>query len=249
MKALILAAGYATRLYPLTKNKAKPLLPINGKPIINYILERLETVKEIDKVFVVTNDKFYIDFLDWKSLAYFRKEIEVINDGTLEDQEKLGAIGDIDFVINSRQIKDDLLIIAGDNLFNFNIVDFVQKSYNMKPSVSMGVYDLKDKRLAGLYGIVKLNGQNRIVDFEEKPRLPKSSLAAAGIYLIPESAIELVASYLKEGNSPDQPGHFISWLYKVNKVYGFQLAGDWFDIGSLECYKKADELYKEKKSD
>jgi glucose-1-phosphate thymidylyltransferase len=245
MKGIILAAGYATRLYPLTKDKSKPLLPIKDKPIIEYILDKLANIKDLDTVYVVTNDKFYNDYLQWSQKNPFAKEIVIVNDKTLEDETKLGAIGDIDYVIKSQNINDDILIIAGDNLFNFNIESFLEKGYNVKPSASMGVYDIEDIKTASLYGIVAVNDTGLVVEFQEKPAEPKSTLAAVGIYFLPVDIARLIPDYLAEGNSPDQPGHFMTWLSKKGKLYGFPLTGDWYDIGSLESYEKANESYKE----
>lgn len=245
MKGIILAAGYATRLYPLTKDKSKPLLPVKGKPIIDYILRKIEGLADLDKVYVVTNDKFYNDYLEWSRKSPFSKELVIINDNTLEDEAKLGAIGDIDYVLKSQGIEDDILIIAGDNLFNFNIASFVEKGYNVKPFASMGIYDIKDIKAAHLYGIVALDERGLIVEFQEKPAEPKSTLAAVGVYLLPNDIARLIPDYLSEGNSPDQPGHFMSWLSKQGKLYGFELTGDWYDIGSIESYNKANESYEE----
>jgi glucose-1-phosphate thymidylyltransferase len=247
MKALILAAGYATRLYPLTKNRAKPLLPIKGTPIINYIIKRLEPIEDIDKIYVVTNQKFYNDFCQWKDNYKFEKDIEIVNDETIEDETKLGAIGDIDFVIQKKEINEDLIIVAGDNLFDFNMVDFTNKAKSKKPAVSLGIYDVKEEKLARLYGIVGLDEGNKLIDFQEKPQEPRSTLAAGGIYFIPRNILSLVSRYLEEGKTPDEPGYFIRWLYKNNEVYGISLTGKWFDIGSVESYHRANGAWKEDK--
>ena len=244
MKVLILAAGYATRLYPLTKDKAKPLLPIKGRPIINFIIKGIEPLDEVDKIYVVTNQKFYDIFCQWRDDYRFDKEIEIINDETLQDETKLGAIGDIDYVIKKRDIKDDLLIVAGDNLFNFNLTEFRDKAKKVAPAVSLGIYDVKEKELAKLYGVVSLNDNNQILELQEKPKMPKSSLIAVGVYLIPKEKLGLIHNYLGEGNTPDEPGYFIRWLCQKDRVYGIPLVGEWFDIGSLESYHKANEVWK-----
>lgn len=245
MKALILAAGYATRLYPLTRNKAKPLLPVKGSPIVNYIVKKIETIDEVDRIYLVTNNKFYNDFVEWSEIYKFKKKIEIINDQTLGDETKLGAIGDIKFVVDNKIIKEDFLIVAGDNLFSFNLHNFIEKVYGLEEAVCLGLHDVKEKEMAQLYGIVSINKENQIVDFQEKPSSPKSTLAAVGIYFIPKGKVNLISKYLEEGNTSDQPGYFINWLCKRDKVYGFLLPGDWFDIGNIESYERANGTWKE----
>jgi len=244
MKVLILAAGYATRLYPLTKDKAKPLLPVKGTPIINFIIRKIESLDEVDKIYVVTNQKFYDFFCQWRNNYRFNKEIKIINDKTLKDETKLGAIGDIDYVVKNEDINDDLLIVAGDNLFDFNLTEFKDKAKKVAPAVSIGIYDVKEKKLAKLYGVVSLSDNNQILELQEKPEIPKSSLIAVGIYLIPKEKLDLIHNYLDEGNTPDEPGYFIRWLCQKDRVYGIPLTGKWFDIGSIESYHRANAIWR-----
>ncbi len=245
MKALIMAAGYATRLYPLTRDRAKPLLPVGGKPIIDYIVEALEAVQEIDRIYVVTNSKFAAMFRDWASEREGGKPIEVVDDGTVSDDDKLGAIGDIRFVIKQKQIDDDLLIVAGDNLFEFDLTEIVK--FFKEKGTTVAAYDVGDREAAKRYGNVAVDKDQRVVDFQEKPKDPPSTLAAIGMYVFPKDRVGMFQIYAEEGNNQDAPGYYVGWLYKREPVYAFVFSGVWYDIGDLGMYKKADELYGSKR--
>jgi len=242
MKALILAAGYATRLYPLTKDRPKPLLPVAGRPIIDYIMDKLEKVEEIDTIFVVTNQRFSSQFRSWALNYKGDKELIVMDDGTTDDDNKLGAIGDMWFVIDALKVDDDFLVVAGDNLFPFEFTDFVT-FFKEKQTTVVALYDVGDRELIKRYSSVVVNEEGRIIDFEEKPQEPKTTLAAVCLYLFPKDQLHLVGEYVKEGNNPDAPGYYIGWLHKKVPVYGFVFDEVWFDIGGLDMYKKADEYY------
>lgn len=241
MKALILCAGYATRLYPLTQNQPKHLLPIGGKPMLNHLVERICEVKEIDEIYLVTNNKFYNHFKEWIPTLGIDKKIEVFNDGTLNEDTRLGAIGDMKFVIDNAKINDDLMVVAGDNLFNLNLIEFVD--YFKQKGIVIGVYDVKDKELMKKYGEVQLDQNDKVISFREKPQDPKTTFAAICLYLFPKSKLNLIEQYLKEGNNPDQPGRYIQWLYQHENVYGYVFDEQWYDIGDLNQYKEADKLF------
>lgn len=243
MKAVILAAGYATRLYPLTLNQPKHLLQIAGKHILDYSMKQIEKVASIDYIYLVTNDKFHQNFLNWKSNLIFSKPIKIINDNTIENQSKLGAIGDLSFVIGHENINDDLLVIAGDNIFEFELTDLIA-NFEKKQKSTLAVYDVQDLNLAKLYGIVEINNNNLITNFVEKPSQPVSTLASTGIYLFPKNSLKLIKQYLSEGNSPDKPGDYIAWLYKKEDVLAYSFSGRWFDIGDHTQLKKADAYFK-----
>ncbi len=184
MKAIILAAGYGTRLYPLTLNKPKPLLEVAGKPIIEHIINKIEEVEEIDKVFIVTNAKFYKNFKEWCERFKSEKKIKIINDKTKSNEDRLGSLGDINFVIEKEKIKEDALIIAGDNFFHFSLKEFLE-SLRRPDKSAVVLYDVKDRELAKQYGIVGVNEENRMMEFQEKPAEPKSTLASTGVYFYP----------------------------------------------------------------
>lgn len=248
MKALILAAGYATRLYPLTENKAKPLLPIAGKPIINYIVESLEGIPGLDRIYVVTNAKFAASFEEWARGRQRGKPIRVVNDGTKSDADKLGAIGDIHFVLEREKINDDLLIVAGDNLYETELKEFVAFFESKGRFPSIAYYDIRDLSAAKRFGIIEVNGSQQVIRFEEKPAAPRGTLAAAGLYLFSASKLQLIRDYVADKQNKDAPGFYVSWLVKKDKVYAFPLKGKWYDIGDLGSYERANqEVSSEKK--
>ncbi len=234
MKAIILAAGYATRLYPLTENKAKPLLEVQGKPIIDYIIEKIEHCVEIDEIYIVTNEKFYIPFCEWLKTKKFKRRIHIINDKTTENGARLGAIGDIDYVISTQHVFDDFLVIAGDNLFSFELTEFIQ-FYKKYETTVLALYDTKDKKkIAGRLGCVEIE-KNRVVKFEEKPEQPKTTLAATACYLFPQEDLHFIREALEEKHF-DRPGDLVKFIAEKKPVYGFQFSGYWFDVGTHEEY-------------
>lgn len=244
MKVLILAAGYATRLYPLSLNKPKPLLPVAGKPVINYILDIIEPLKEVDEIFIVTNQKFYNDFEEWKAGVISLKKLIIVNDGTLSNEDRLGATGDMGFIIKEKGIKVDLLILAGDNIFNHNLDDFLRFSISKRPSVSIGLFDVKDIELSKKYGIVRLNKKNRIIEFKEKPEKPFSTIAAKCLYFFPKERLGVVRKFLDSNVSKDAPGYFIEWLCKKETVFGYVFKDEkWFDIGDKRSYNEANRAF------
>jgi glucose-1-phosphate thymidylyltransferase len=245
LKAIVLVAGYGTRLYPLTLNKAKALLEVGARTILDRIFEKIELVKNCDKICIVTNDKFYGDFKTWAEASAYKKEIEVFNDETLTDETRLGALGDIEFAINKGSIEDDCLIIFGDNLFEFDLPEFFS-FVNSKndPDAAIALFDVKDLELAKKYGIAAVNNSGKITSMEEKPASPKSTLASTGVYYFPKKGIELLKKYIKLGLPKDPPGKFISWLVENHNVYGFIFKDGWYDIGDKKSLKEADEMYK-----
>lgn len=240
MKALILAAGYAVRLYPLTKKYPKPLLKVNKKPIIDYIVGKLEDIEEIDEIIVVTNSKFTSLFKKWIKKSGFKKRISLVDDLTKSPEDRRGAIGDIDFAVNKKRIKDDLLVIGGDNLFDESLDEFLSFAKTGDARNLVGVFDIKAKRRATKYGVVRLSRTNKIVEFKEKPKDPKSTLVAMCLYYFPKDKLRLIKQYLKsKAGKFDATGFYIEWLRKVDAVYGFIFSGKWFDIGDKKFYNQA----------
>jgi len=245
MKALILAAGYGVRLYPLTKEHAKSLLLVRNVPIINYIVSKLEILDEIDKIFVITNSKFFPQFMKWKKEIKCKKDINVVDDLTKNHKNRLGAIGDIRFAIEKENIDDDLLVIGGDNLFDDDLAPFLSFAKANKGKPVMGVFNLKDREQAKKYGMLKLDKNNIVIDFQEKPQNPDSALVAMCLYLFPKDKLGLIKEYLN-GNTEqyDATGYYINWLRKRETVYGFVFSGRWYDIGDYGFYKEAKEKFK-----
>jgi glucose-1-phosphate thymidylyltransferase len=247
MQAVVLAGGFAKRLWPLTRDMPKPLLSIAGKPIIEHILEKLGDVEEIDKIYISVNEKFEPHFKEWLLGADFPKQLEIVTEPTKREEEKLGAVGALGFLIREKGISDDLLVIAGDNLFDFDMRKFIEGHESGFPKVA--VYDMEEpEKIKKKYGVVVLDEKSVIKEFQEKPENPPSTLVSTGCYFFPRSAVEMIYEYLKGKNNADAPGFFISWLSKQVAVQGFVFDGDsrWFDIGSIESYKEADKIYNEK---
>lgn len=234
MKALILAAGYATRLRPLTDEIAKPLLTIGGRPMVDHILERIREAGPLE-IHVVTNSKFAGPFSEWAPA-----DVTVHDDGTTSEHDRLGAIGDLRFVVDRAGIDDDWLVVAGDNLFDYSLADYVRWWRSKGVASAVALYEHPDRELLKQYGVVELDERERVVSFIEKPPDPVSNLAATACYLFHREHLKLVATYLDEGNVPDQPGRFVEWLHRRVPVYGYRFSGEWLDIGDRAQLLEAD---------
>jgi glucose-1-phosphate thymidylyltransferase len=239
MRAIVLAAGYATRLRPLTDSIAKQLLLIGGRPMMDWVCDKVEEVTT--DIHVVTNTRFAADFDRWAS---GRGGVVVHDDGTSTNEDRLGAIGDIGFVLDRIGLDDDLMVIAGDNLFDFSLVDFADFWRAKGVASAVTVYDCGDLELATHYGVVDIGEDDRIVGFEEKPSEPRSTLVATASYLYHREHLPLVGRYLEEDNPADQPGRLIAWLHEREPVYGYRFSGAWFDIGNPEQLLEADNRWR-----
>ena len=244
MNALILAAGYATRLYPLTLTKAKPLLEVAGKPMIEWVLDNLAPIPDLETVFVVTNSKFAKDFQAWAD-RYLQKNsrptIKIINDGSTDDSDKLGAIGDINLVLMREELVSDLIIVAGDNLFSEPLVEFARTARNSE--ATLATYDVGDLEAIKKYSSITIDADGVVTQFEEKPEHPKTTLTGIALYYFSRETVPLFRTYLAAGNNPDQPGRFIQWLHTRKPVKTHQIKGTWFDIGSKETLEEANEIF------
>jgi glucose-1-phosphate thymidylyltransferase len=241
VKALILAAGYATRLRPLTEARPKQLLPVGGRPMVDWIVEKIRETG-IDDVHLVTNGRFAGLFADWAQSA----GVQVHDDGTTTNETRLGAIGDLQFVRRATGWDDDLLVIAGDNLFDFSLADFVDFWRSKDGASAIAVYDVGDRALAQQYGIVDLGPDDRVVGFVEKPEDPPTTLCATATYLYSRAHAALVDTYLADGNPPDQPGYLVAWLHRREPVYAYRIPGGWYDIGDAEQLLEADNRLRER---
>jgi glucose-1-phosphate thymidylyltransferase len=240
VNAVILAAGYATRLYPLTLDRPKALLPVGGRPMVDHLLERLADV-ELERIFLVTNSKFADAFREWAA-AREGVPLEIVDDGTTDEETKLGAIGDLDLTIRASAINDDLLVLAGDNLFSESLAPFAEFGL-AKDSPALGVYDVGDLEAIKRYSTIELDDEDRITYLEEKPERPRSTLTGIALYFYPRWALGLVQEYLGAGNNPDQPGRLVQWLYPRVPVYAWRVPGRWYDVGSKETLAEADEAF------
>lgn len=243
MKAVVLAAGYATRLAPLTDFIPKMLLPLAGRPMLDYLLERIEAVKDVDGIHVVTNARFAGDFGGWAAQRSGRVPVAVLNDGTTSNEDRLGAIGDVRFAIEEAGLKgEELLVVAGDNLIEYRLEDFVRFWRQKGDGAAVAVHRIADSELIKQYGVAELDHEDRVVSLEEKPAEPRSDLAVTAAYLYRPEHAALIGPYLDEGNPPDAPGHFVVWLYPRAPVYGYRFEGGWMDIGDPEQLLDADNL-------
>jgi glucose-1-phosphate thymidylyltransferase len=245
MNLLILAAGYATRLYPLTLTQPKPLLPVAGKPMINHVLDNLATIEGLDRAFVVTNAKFTGHFEQWAGAyhaSHPKLSITIVNDGSTDDANKLGAIGDVCFVLEKEKLAEDLVVVAGDNLFSHDLRDFGAYCREKNTPV-LGVRDVGDLELVKRYSVVEVDQNSRITLFEEKPKQPTSTLSGIALYYYPRTTLPLIRQYVREGNNPDQPGRLIEWLYPRVAVHVWTVPGTWYDIGSTETLEEANRKF------
>lgn len=247
MKVLILAAGYATRLYPLTLTQPKPLLPVAGRPMVDYVMDNLAPIAGIDRVYVVTNAKFAGHFQRWADdyAKHSPLAFTIINDGSTDDSNKLGAIGDLRLVLQRENVDDDLIVVAGDNLFSEKLGAFGEFC-RAKNAPVLGLYDVGRIEAAKKYGVVAVNREGVITDFKEKPEHPASTLIGIALYYYPRATLKLVDQYIAEGNNPDQPGRLIQWLYPRTPVHTWTVPGIWYDIGSKETLDEANRIFAKK---
>ncbi len=245
MKLIILGAGYATRLYPLTLNQPKPLLTVAGKPMIEYVLDNLAPIKNINRVYVVTNAKFADHFQRWADsyrVNQNRLDFTIVNDNSTDDSNKLGAIGDLYLVMTQEQIDDDIIVVAGDNLFSHTLIAFGEFCQQKNAPV-LAVYDVGSIEEIKKYNAIEVDESGKITFFEEKPAHPRSTLTGIALYYYPQRTLQMIRQYIEEGNNPDQPGHLVQWLYKRVPFYTWQVPGLWYDVGSKETLEEANRIF------
>ncbi len=241
MKCLILAAGYATRLYPLTENFPKPLLEVGGKPILDHLIDDIDTMGEIDEYIVISNHKFAHHFTAWaKDKA---QKITVCDDGTESNETRLGAVRDIQFAIDTLHLDDDLLVIAGDNLLDFSLTAFVSYAKQKNASCILRYHEPSEARLHKC-GVVEIDGDDRILSMEEKPAAPKSHWCCPPFYFYTRADASLVKKGIEAGCGVDAPGSFMAWLCTKTTVYAMEMPGNRYDIGNLESYRAVQESYR-----
>ncbi len=235
MICVLLCAGYATRMYPLTENFPKPLLDIKGKTIIDYLIDDLETKKHIDKYVVVSNHKFINHFTNWEKTR--KENIVLLDDGSTDNCNRLGAVKDILYAIDKESIKDDILVLAGDNLLDFSLNDFIAFSKSNNSNAIMTYAENDIKRLQRT-GVIEIDNSNKVLSFEEKPHNPKSNHAVPPFYIFKKEDLHLISKGIEEGCKVDAPGMFIEWFAKHATIYAWNMTGKRVDIGNLEDYYK-----------
>ncbi len=244
MKAVILAAGYATRLYPLTIDTPKCLLSVSGRTILDRLCDKLNEITSLDQVLVVSNAKFYDRLRQWQQKAATKAPVSVINDGTRSNDKRLGAIGDLSLGLKTIGIDDDVLMFASDNLFEEDLGGFTRFCSEHRQAVCIAVYDIGDPKLAaGKFGVIETEKDGRVRAIEEKPAQPRSSLIGMGVYYFPKPSLPLVAEYLAGNEAQDAPGHYIRWLAQKTDIYSYLFKGIWYDIGNLEALNEAQKLF------
>ena len=242
MKAIVLAAGYATRLYPLTKDFPKALLSVGGMPLLDHILMQLDNIPEIDQIHVVSNDRFFPHFRSWAE-AKNDPRLHVHNDGTRDDGTKLGAVGDIAYVMQAAQLQDDCLVVAGDNLLSIDYGEFYEAylSHGRRPLLL--AQRMQDIQTLKRFGVAVLDEDNRIIELVEKPEIPQSDCGVFALYLYPAEVMATIVTYLAQGNSPDAPGNFPVWLVPRMPVYAYVTDRPCYDIGTHESLAHVRSLY------
>jgi len=249
VKLIVLAAGYATLLHPLTLNQPKPLLSVADKAMMEHVLDNLMPIDEVDEIHIVTNAKFAGHFERWASeykTGHKVRPIKIINDESTDDSNKLGAIGDMNLVIEQAKITDDIIVVGGDNLFSESLAAFGDFCRGRNAPVT-GVYDVGDLNEIKKYNSIEIDDEDRITYFEEKPAQPKSTLTGIALYYYPRSVLSLIKQYIADGNNPDQPGRLVQWLYPRTPFYVWRVPGIWFDVGSKETLEEAHRIFSEPK--
>ena len=234
MKCILLCAGYATRMYPLTENFPKPLLDIKGKALIDYLIEDLDSNNLIDEYIIVSNHKFINYFESWRN-NHKNNNIIVLDDGSISNETRLGAVKDIWFAIEQANINDDILVLAGDNLLNFSLKGFIDFAEDKNSNAVMRYYESEKARLQRT-GVAVIDENDKIVEMEEKPKEPKSNWAIPPFYIFKKDSIIEIKNGIESGCKTDAPGGFIEWFCKRNDVYAYEMPGKRIDIGNLEDY-------------
>ncbi len=231
-------AGYATRLYPLTENMPKALLDIQGKPMIEHIIDKILELNAVDEIYIVSNAKFYPNFEAWLKNFKCTVPIKLLNDNTTSNENRLGQIGDIALALKAGNVNDDLISINGDNLFNFSLKN-IYKFFKEKRVIVNALHDAKSLKVAQEQGNASIDASGRVILFEEKPKEPKTTYVSPGIYFVPKEKLKLVYEYLNSGGNPDKMGYFMIWLTEKKELYGFVYEEKYFDIGWPEALEQA----------
>jgi len=241
LRCLVLAGGYGTRLGTLTLDQSKVLLPVAGRPVVDYLLDRVVELPELRDIVVVTNQRFHTDFVEWASENRRDVPVRVLNDGTTSAEDRLGAVGDVLFGIENAEIDDDLLVVAGDNICDFDLRKMDALLQTKGSSVAL--YDVGDVQAATKFNNLGLDADDRILSFEEKPANPTSSLVAVAIYMFRRAELGLFQRYRDEGHDLDVIGGFVQWAHREAPLYACVFGGNWWDIGDPEIYAEVNAYF------
>lgn len=241
MKCLILAAGYATRLYPLTENFPKPLLPVQGKTILDWLIEDMDRSGVIDEYVVISNHKFAHHFDAWA--AQKPQKVTVVDDGTESNETRLGAVRDIQFALERLDIRDDVLVMAGDNLLDFSLTAFIDYALEKGTSCLMRYYEASEKKLQRS-GVVQLDENEKVLSLEEKPAQPKSHWCCPAFYFYKAQDAARIPEGIAAGCGVDAPGSYVAWLCDKAVIHAMEMPGSRYDIGNLESYETVQKEYK-----
>lgn len=245
MKSIVLAAGYATRLYPLTENFPKPLLEVAGKSILDHLLDDIDTIEEIDEHIIISNHKFAHHFENWKKTCTLKNPVTIIDDGSISNETRLGAVKDIQFAIDTLNLDDDLLIVAGDNMLDFSFKSFVDLFHEKNSAVVMCDF-IEDVNALRRSGVMIPDENFRVISMEEKPQNPKSNWCVGPFYIYKKDELHLIKQGIEDGCGTDAPGSFVCYLCEKTDVYALRLPGKRYDIGTLESYEEVKKVFENK---
>ncbi|MBP9733009.1 MAG: nucleotidyltransferase family protein [Candidatus Omnitrophica bacterium] len=246
MRVIILAAGYATRLHPITRHQPKALLSVGGRQMVDHLMDRVDAVPNVEEIVLVTNSRFFGQFSQWSAnrsqVNPKAKRVRVLDDGTTSNADRLGATGDLRFALREARISDDLIVLASDNLFDEDLTNFAAKLLEQDGGVLIGMTDIGDPKLAaGRYGTIETSADGEVTAIEEKPAEPKTSRVSMGVYGLSRRVLPFLDDYLSGKEVKDAPGHFIKWLLDHVEVRAYEFKGRWYDIGSFDQWAEADK--------
>jgi glucose-1-phosphate thymidylyltransferase len=238
MQAILLAGGFAKRLQPLSSSTPKPLLKVGGRAIIDYVVDKVMDIEDLDKILISTNLRFKEQFEEWLGSRNLLNA-KLIVEPSVREEEKPGAVAALARITEG--IEDDCLIIAGDNLFTSSLKPIVE-SFRIKGKPVVGIYNLGDRELAKQYSTISVDSDGRIIRFVEKPTDPESTFIGTAIYIFPQSVLPMIGKFAKASRDRDSPGRFVEWLYTKEPTYGVELEGQWWDIGTIDEYAKVNRI-------
>ena len=242
MKSIIIAAGYATRLYPLTEHFPKPLLKVGSSTILDRLLTDIDHIDAIDEHIIVTNHQFFPIFEEWSSQAHYQTPVTIIDDGTTSNESRLGAVNDLLLAIRRCQVDDDIMVLAADNILDFSLHGFVDYFHSTGTSVIMCYEEPQLKRLQRT-GVIAVDKDMRVLEMQEKPQQPVSQWAVPPFYIYRREDLPLILDCMSHGCGSDAPGNLAHYLTDVTPIHAWRMPGRRYDIGSLDSYEEAQVLF------